>query len=71
VSQVFISYSRKDKEFALKLRDALEGAGREAWLDEKNIPPTAEWQQEILTNIETTENFIFIIGPRDLKPEIR
>lgn len=32
-------------------------------IDWKDIPLTAEWQQEILTNIEAEENFLFIISP--------
>jgi hypothetical protein len=63
VAQVFISYSRKDKEFVQRLADALAAQKREAWVDWKDIAPTAEWQQEILTNIEAADNFVFVIGP--------
>jgi hypothetical protein len=63
MAQVFISYSRKDKEFVRKLGDALAAQKREAWVDWKDIPLTAEWQQEIFTNIEVAENFIFVISP--------
>jgi hypothetical protein len=63
VAQVFMSYSRKDKDFVRQLNDARVGQKREAWVDWKDIPLTAEWQQEILTNIETTENFVFVISP--------
>lgn len=58
-----MSYSPKDKDFVRRLNDALVGQKREAWVDWKDIPLTAEWQQEILTNIETTENFVFVISP--------
>jgi len=30
---VFISYSRKDKEFVRRLDDELKSRGREAWVD--------------------------------------
>jgi len=64
VAQVFISYSRRDaKESALRLRDALTSAKRDAWLDTKEIPITAEWLREIFTNIEAADNFLFIISP--------
>jgi WD40 repeat protein len=63
VSQVFISYSRQDKGFVRQLGDALAAQKREAWVDWKDIPLTAEWQQEIFTNIEAADNFIFIISP--------
>lgn len=58
-----MSYSRKDKDFVRRLNDALVGQKREAWVDWKVIPLTAQWQQEILANIETTENFVFVISP--------
>ena len=43
MAQVFISYFRKDKEFALKLGDAVAAQQREAWVDWKDIPLPAEW----------------------------
>ncbi|MBZ5654311.1 MAG: TIR domain-containing protein [Acidobacteriia bacterium] len=63
MAQVFTSYSRKDKDFVRKLSDALAHQKRDAWIDWKDIPLTAEWQQEILTNIEGAENFLFVISP--------
>ena len=66
MAQVFISYSRKDKDFVHKLGDALAAQKREAWVDWKDIPLTAKWQQEILTNIETAANFIFVISTESI-----
>ena len=62
MANVFISYSRADKEFVDRLRDALEEKHK-AWVD-SDIPPTAEWQQEVLANIEQAANFVFVIRPR-------
>src|SRR5262249_56212095 len=45
------------------LGDALAAQKREVWVDWKDIPLTAEWQREILTNIEKADNFIFVISP--------
>jgi WD40 repeat protein len=63
MAAVFVSYSRRDKEFVRRLSDALAAQEREAWIDWKDIPLTAEWQQEILTNIEAADTFIFVISP--------
>jgi hypothetical protein len=63
VAQVFISYSRKDKEFVQKLVAALGAEKREVWLDETNIEPTAEWLKEIFKNIDNSDNFLFVISP--------
>jgi DNA-binding LacI/PurR family transcriptional regulator len=35
---VFISYSRKDKDFAHKLHDALAAQKRDVWVDWEDIP---------------------------------
>ena len=66
MAEVFISYSRKDKDFARKLGDTLRAHEREAWVDWKDIPLTADWQQEIFRNIEAADNFIFIISPESV-----
>jgi hypothetical protein len=63
MAPIFISYSRKDKDFVRKIGDALAAQKREAWVDWKDIPLTAEWQEEIFTNIEASDNFIFVISP--------
>jgi WD40 repeat protein len=63
MARAFISYSRRDTDFVRQLNDALVAHKREAWVDWKDIPLTAEWQQEILTNIETADSFIFVISP--------
>jgi len=63
MSDVFISYSRKDQDFVRKLEGAFAMAQREAWLDWKDIPLTAKWQQEIDSNIDAADNFLFIISP--------
>ena len=63
MAQVFISYSRKDKDFVSRLYDALSAQKREAWIDWKDIPLTVEWQQEIFANIDAAEYFIFVISP--------
>ena len=68
MAQVFISYSRRDKEFVKKLVAVLEAEKREVWLDEKDIEVTAEWLKEIFSNIEAADNFVFIISPHPASP---
>lgn len=63
MAEIFISYSRRDKDFVRRLGDALAAREREAWVDWKDIPLTAEWQQEILTNIEAADSFVFVLSP--------
>ncbi len=63
MADVFISYSRSDKEFVLKLRNALEASNHVTWLDLKDIPYTAEWRAEIYANIEAANNFLCVLSP--------
>jgi hypothetical protein len=63
MAEVFISYSRKDKDFVRKLGEALIARNRKTWIDWKDIPLTAEWQQEIFRNIDSADSFLFVISP--------
>ena len=61
--EVFISYSRKDKEFVRRLYEALKRRDREAWVDWQDIQPTEEWLQAIYNAIEGADTFIFVLTP--------
>jgi WD40 repeat protein len=63
VAEIFISYSRRDKDFVQRLASALNALDREIWLDERDIELTAEWLKEIFANIEAADNFLFVISP--------
>jgi WD40 repeat protein len=63
MSDVFISYSRKDKDFVRVLHDALEKSERQTWVDWEDIPLTSEWWKEIEAGIEGADTFIFVISP--------
>jgi WD40 repeat protein len=67
---VFISYSRKDREFVHQLFAELEKDGRDAWVDWEDIPPTAEWMAEVFAGIEAAESFVFVISPESVRSEI-
>ncbi|SRR6266481_755007 len=60
---VFISYSRKNKDFVHRLDDALKSRGREAWVDWEDIRPTEEFMQAIYAAIEGADTFIFVLTP--------
>ncbi len=69
-TDVFISYSRKDKEFAQKLNTALAARDRDAWVDWEGIPLTVDWWAEIEAGIEAANTFIFIISPDSAASEV-
>ena len=47
MTDVFISYSRRDKTFTQKLVEALQAANREVWADWASIPAASDWDAEI------------------------
>jgi WD40 repeat protein len=63
MADVFISYSRNDRDFVRKLHDALAKLNRDAWVDWQDIPLTAEWLSEIYAGIDAADNFVFVISP--------
>ena len=63
MSDVFISYSRRDIDFVRHLFDQLKARDRDAWADWQDIPPTADWLAEIYSGIEAANTFLFVISP--------
>ena len=60
---VFISYSRKDKEFVRKLYDGLVSNDVKAWVDWEGIPLSADWMQEITRAVNGADAFLVVISP--------
>ena len=69
-ANVFISYSRRNKEFVQELYGALEATGREVWVDWENIPVAVDWWQEIQLGIELADTFVFILSPDSVASEV-
>ena len=63
MADVFLSYSRRDREVALRLHAALVERGKDVWIDEEDIPPTARWRDDVREAIETADSFVFLISP--------
>ena len=70
MADVFISYSRKDIEFAQRIHQELEARDREPWVDWQDIPPKAEWVDEVYAGIQAADTFLFIISPDSVVSEI-
>lgn len=70
MADVFISYSRKDKDFVRVLHESLTRLERNTWVDWQGIPPTANWLAEIYSAIEAAESFAFIISPNSVSSEV-
>ncbi|MCB0191746.1 MAG: TIR domain-containing protein [Anaerolineae bacterium] len=70
MADIFVSYSRRDKEFVKKFHQTLIDNGRSAWVDWEGIPLTADWRAEILSAIESADCFIFILSPDSIISEV-
>lgn len=66
MSQIFISYSRSNRELALLLKQALEDSGRDVWIDLEDLPPSSIWRLEIREAIEGCVAFIYLLSPRSI-----
>lgn len=66
----FISYSRRDKDFAVELARELRAAGYLVWLDQLDIPTGARWDDEVEKALREHEIFLGslsgITGPHKL-----
>ncbi|MBT9312410.1 toll/interleukin-1 receptor domain-containing protein [Leptothoe kymatousa] len=70
MADLFISYSRKDTEFVRTLDAALIRSKYDTWVDWQNIPPTADWWEEIESGIEAAHSFIFILSPDSVASKV-
>ncbi|MEM1309892.1 MAG: TIR domain-containing protein [Cyanobacteria bacterium P01_H01_bin.153] len=69
-ANVFISYSRRNKEFVQELYGALDATGREVWVDWENIPVAVDWWQEIQLGIELADTFVFVLSPDSVASKV-
>jgi len=70
MKQLFISYSRKDTEFARRLTESFAAQNMEAWVDWQDIPPTVDWMKQIEKGIEEADIFVFIVSPDSIRSSV-
>ena len=70
MSDVFISYSRKDIAFARILHEAFKVNAFETWIDWQDIPPSTEWLAEVYEAIEKADTFVFLISQASVESEV-
>lgn len=66
MADVFISYSRTDGAFVRELHAFLTDRGKDVWVDWEDIPPAAQWEQDIDDSIDAAESFVFVISRSSL-----
>jgi len=70
MTDVFISYSRKDKAFVQRLFTTLEAQGHDAWVDWDDIEYAEDWWRKIQAGIEGADSFVFIISPSSARSKV-
>lgn len=65
----FISYSRADSEFALRLARDLKAAGAKVWLDQIDIVPGASWDNAVENALMAAEYMLLILSPSSAKSD--
>ncbi|MEO0564829.1 MAG: TIR domain-containing protein, partial [Chloroflexota bacterium] len=70
MSDVFISYSRRDADFGKRLHTRLTATNYDVWMDWEDIPPTADWWGEIREGIEEADNFVLIMSPDSISSPV-
>lgn len=63
LTDVFISYSRKDSSFVDSLNNSLIKVEKNVWIDWEDIPYSAKWWEEITEAVEGTNAFICVLSP--------
>ncbi len=65
----FISYSRANSDFAVRLAKDLKAAGHEVWLDQLDIPTGSRWDDELEKALRTCSTFLIILSPESIKSQ--
>lgn len=65
----FLSYSRKDSEFALKLTKDLRQTGLFIWLDQIDIPPGKPFDREIEKILRESSSLLILLSPDSVNSE--
>lgn len=60
---IFVSYSSKDRPFALSFSQELERLGARIWIDQLGIKLGQNWDNAIEEALETADTFLLLISP--------
>src|SRR5215472_7816475 len=63
LSTAFVSYSRVDAEFALKLGEDLKAGGANVWLDQLDIEPGERWARAVQAALNAASRVLVILSP--------
>ncbi len=70
MTNIFISYSRRDNKFVQILYEALRKSKQNTWVDWQNTLQVVDWLIEIYDGIEAATTFIFVISPDSVASKV-
>jgi formylglycine-generating enzyme required for sulfatase activity len=66
MARIFVSYSRKNEDFARRLAGDLDRLGADVWIDVDDIPAGMKWSTAIQQGLDACEVMIVIISPESM-----
>src|SRR5215213_10739505 len=69
MTQVFLSYSRKDIAFIERLANDLKNAGLDLWYDVSRIAGGARWRSEIENALRNSQYVVVVLSPDSIVSE--
>jgi len=60
---IFLSYSRKDYDFAMQLKEDLENAGFDVWVDQNKIVGGEVWRKSIADALKNSHTVVWVVSP--------
>jgi TolB-like protein len=67
MSDIFISYSSKDRDQAELLTELLASAGLSVWIDQSGIEAATSWSEEIVNALDGCKAFIVMLSPNSIE----
>ena len=68
-AKAFVSYSRADTDFVLRLCQDLRAAGASIWLDQLDIHPGEEWDEAIERGLSECGRMLVVLSPKSVTSE--
>lgn len=70
MAKLFVSYSKKDRNWAKTLARQLEERGFSPWLDEHDIQPGTNWEDEVKKAVADSDALIAVLGEGKPSPKV-
>ena len=69
MSQIFVSYSRKDLDFVQRMAKDLQAHGLEVWYDLSGLEVGTRWGKEIQNAIQQSQYLLVVLSPNSIESE--